>query len=232
MILPKKEEVQRERTEERKTLVDEGIKIARKVDAVRAKLDHEQSTLRLFREESTKKVIAEIDVLIARKKELETDIKVKEAEWEELLLPVDKQWARYVKTEKKKIEDGLAELLKEQQAIELKNQKQDERDAELESKRKTIEAYRLEALSLHNLAEDKERHASTLLDEAQLSARDIRELAQDVLKEAQQLKDRAQMEAQESHIRTEKLNEREQELEERETAVLVKELLEYSPVKK
>ena len=232
MILPKLSDVNRLKTEERKVLVDEGIKIARKVDGVREKLDKEQQALALFRKESVKKVTDEIDVLIARRQALEAQITAQEAYWDELLLPLDRQWILYVKTEKKKIDDGLADLLKEQQAIEAKNQQQDARDLELEKKYRTIEKYRLEALSLHNRAEQKERDATTALDRAQLQARDIRELASDVLTEAQHLKERAQNEAQESHIRTETLNDREKDLEDREQEVLVQKLLYYSPVKK
>lgn len=75
MLLPSAKDVQKERTEERRNLIEEGIKIARKIDTLRDTLGKEERALKQFRDNSMKVVLSEIRVFQDERDSLKKEIK-------------------------------------------------------------------------------------------------------------------------------------------------------------
>lgn len=75
MLLPSTKDVQKERTEERRNLIDEGIKIARKIDSLRDTLGKEERALKQFRDNSMSIVLKEIRVLQDERDSLKAQVK-------------------------------------------------------------------------------------------------------------------------------------------------------------
>jgi predicted transcriptional regulator len=64
MLLPKKVDVEKKLTFERKIAIDEGVKIAKRVNKVREELSEGEAELARFRQESMKAILEELDPLI------------------------------------------------------------------------------------------------------------------------------------------------------------------------
>lgn len=78
MSLPKllkKEDIQQDYALERKLQIDEGMKLATKIDTLRKTLATEEERLRIFRESTLKAIQAEIDPLILKKQQLEQEVR-------------------------------------------------------------------------------------------------------------------------------------------------------------
>lgn len=75
MKLLKKEDIQQDYALERKLQIDEGMKLANRIDGLRKTLAAEEQRLKTFREGTLKAIHAEIAPLILQKQELEKEIK-------------------------------------------------------------------------------------------------------------------------------------------------------------
>lgn len=94
MKLLDKQEVNRLKGVERKLEVDEGVKLAKKVDALRELAAKEQTNLTKFRESSLAVVKAEIDDAIKQRDALRENIEVLTRQQAELRIPLDSEWKR------------------------------------------------------------------------------------------------------------------------------------------
>lgn len=92
MRLQDKKTISRDVASQKKKQIDEGIAIAKKVDALRETVSQEEQRLERFRKESVVAVQKEIDVLIVHKNSLIEDIKSLEKEKKRLLIPLDAEW--------------------------------------------------------------------------------------------------------------------------------------------
>lgn len=92
MILPKKQDLDKAKNEERKKMIDEGIMLATKVDKLRATSADEEKRLKEWREGSIKQVQLEIAEQIVNKNSLLGEIQTLEGRRQELLKPLDKEW--------------------------------------------------------------------------------------------------------------------------------------------
>lgn len=90
-LLPKNE-VQGARALDRHREIEEGKKLATRVDDLRQLEAIEKANLLKFREESLKRVKAEIEALVLEKTSLENEIEAKKVERSRLLIPLDKEW--------------------------------------------------------------------------------------------------------------------------------------------
>lgn len=114
-LLPKSEMAQR-KNDARKQEIDEGIRIAKRVDAVRETLLNEEQSLEKFRRETValihQQIIDERKVL----KSLQAKVKNLTVKREQLLIPLDKEWAE-IQQVKEQIESEQKEIEKSWLAI-------------------------------------------------------------------------------------------------------------------
>lgn len=89
--------------EERRVDIDNGIKLARKVDTLRETIQKEEQKLELFKTSTVKIVQEEIDLKIKEKEKLEKDIISLDEKRKDLLKPLDEEWDK-VNEEKKLVE--------------------------------------------------------------------------------------------------------------------------------
>ena len=106
MRLLKKSEVTQKKAQARKQEIDEGVKIAQKVDAVRNTLAEEEANLDKFRTESVKNIKAELAPLEEKRDGLKKEVQELERTREQLLIPLTEEWEE-VETAKKQIEKQL-----------------------------------------------------------------------------------------------------------------------------
>lgn len=79
MKLLKKEDIQQDYALERKLQIDEGMRLAHKIDSLRKSYVEEEQKLKIFREESLRAILAEINPLILKRQKLEAEIKALQA---------------------------------------------------------------------------------------------------------------------------------------------------------
>lgn len=87
-----KGEVNAARANERRTDIDQGLALARKVDSLRETASREETNLNMFRTETFKIVQKEVDDLILRKEGLQYEIGVLERQSMNLNRPFDEEW--------------------------------------------------------------------------------------------------------------------------------------------
>ncbi len=103
--------VNTEVAQQKKQQIDQGIAIAKKVDAVRTTLQEEEMNLEMFRQESIARVKREIDAKIAERDELEQDIAKRREERIRLEAPIDlKEAWDEVKVDKRNISEWQERL--------------------------------------------------------------------------------------------------------------------------
>lgn len=88
MKLLKKSEVQQIKAKERQKEVEEGLKLARRVDSLREIAAEEEKSLALYREKSISRIQEAINELIESKHSLQGEVEVLERQREEALAPL------------------------------------------------------------------------------------------------------------------------------------------------
>jgi uncharacterized protein YoxC len=151
MKLPTKSQVQVELARERKAQIDEGVRIAQKVDSLR-------NTLSSLEKQHNEFINSMETGLKAKVKPLEEEIKAKKAELvvledrkRELSKPLDEEWKK-VKEEKIKLEQKEKEF--------------DEKFAQVESKREFLEKKALELKDIQSRIRTQERELAKVYSEA------------------------------------------------------------------
>lgn len=94
MRLLDKKEIATKHAAQKKIEIEEGIKIARKVDALRETASKEEARLSKFRTETTKQVQSEIDALIIDRALLKDEVETLCSEKKNLSIPLDAQWEK------------------------------------------------------------------------------------------------------------------------------------------
>lgn len=94
---------------ERKKEIDEGLKLAKKVDALRELTAKEQANIEKFREQTLKEVKNEITDLISQRGVLDTDVKRLQEERQRLLVPLTNEWLE-VSNLKEQLNDKKEEI--------------------------------------------------------------------------------------------------------------------------
>lgn len=110
MKLLSKLDVTRAKVNERKIDIEEGAKLARKIDTLRETSSREQDNLKKFKDESVKELHKEVLSKQAEIEELNRIIEVKKKVKEELEKPLTDEW--------QKINDAIAELEKKRKQVE------------------------------------------------------------------------------------------------------------------
>lgn len=117
MRLLSKNEIVVGKAAEKRMEIDEGLKLARKVDALRETALKEEASLNKFRDGSVSNVKEEIALLIDKKAKLEDEIKRLLAERVELLKPLDREWDK-LNAKIKEVEDTKTMLAKKQAELD------------------------------------------------------------------------------------------------------------------
>lgn len=173
MRLVDKKQVAADTATQRKKDIDEGIKLASKVDILRETVVTEEGNLRRFREETTKAIQKEIDDLVHVKDTLKGEISVLERRKAEAMIPLDAEW--------EKLRQGQQKLLTDTQAWGEKSDILKERQNAVERGEKEVEIDKERAKDLTHRAAQSLAQADETLKEARESAADIRNKAQIVL---------------------------------------------------
>lgn len=109
MKLLSKQETQTAKASDRKREIDEGVKLAKKVDALRELAATEQANLIKFRNGNLKKIHEEIDNAITERDVLLQEVSMLEDKKKALLAPLDAEWNQ-VKIQKESIEEAKSAL--------------------------------------------------------------------------------------------------------------------------
>lgn len=92
MKLLDKKTITTQKSAERKLEIDEGAKLARKIDTLRETAAGEESRLAKFRDESLKRIKEEINLLIGQRDSIQEEIDVLELQKKYLQEPLDQAW--------------------------------------------------------------------------------------------------------------------------------------------
>lgn len=168
-LLPKPD-LARERANERKTEIDQGLALARKVDALRETSATEEAKLARFRAETLESIRNDMNDLSGAKRALEGQISGLEARRAELLKPLDSEWAE--------VREKESELTR--YALELQERldylREGEKDLQVRIEQASYEEKRIsdrrgETVRLLAQAEEnKQKSAQILAESSRLSA--------------------------------------------------------------
>lgn len=159
MRLLSKIEVSRQKSDERKLEIDEGVKLASKVDKLRETAASEASNLQKFRTESLKKIKDEIDVLLIQKDDLQGQI-VSLTEQKRLLrVPLDAEWEE-LKHKLLSVEEIKGELWERESFIT-------DNEQEIDARIKKLDLEAIKVSEKNQIVTEKLEHAVEILDSAQ-----------------------------------------------------------------
>ncbi len=144
MQLLEKRQIDGLKAKERQQEIQEGKKLAEKVDALRELASREQTNLSKFTEESVAHLKAEIGTLIDDKEALKTEIRELELQKSIAQVPLDNKWAEFHEKQSELESLGI-ELHEKQRQITQKEAEADKRlrDLSVESSRVSDEHARI-----------------------------------------------------------------------------------------
>lgn len=234
-VLPRREAISLEQKEQER-MVQQGTKAARDVEAFREMRAQEEKNLNVFRENALGAVKDEIAKLTGELEGVQLAHAQEKREWEDFIKskhePYDKQWALYMKVEKGKIEEEKSRLESESNSLDAQKRQVDLNAERIKENGVALKQEKVKLIQLQRLAEQDREEAVETLQEAKAQSEEILEVARIREKESLDLQAQTTLEQTRVERRNEELNQKEALLEERETQVLMKELLYYSPVKK
>lgn len=171
MILPKKIDIDKAKSQEKKMQVDEGLILARRVDELRSMRVQMEKNFEVWRVGTSKTIQDDIDGLLAYRDGIYVEIVKAKKDRDELMKPLDEEWARvnkegeglikdknelFLDTERLKIKEVVLEKEKTKISEAIKKAKQNEKDTEKAKQ---------SATSLNELAQGKYEEASRERDE-------------------------------------------------------------------
>lgn len=199
-LLPKSE-IDRLKAVEKKAEIDEGLKLARKIDNLREVRAAEEAALETFRRETLTNINEEISQKVTERDTLKAEVTGLEKRKKEAQEPLDNEWV--------KVSDTKAELDRRGEGLDARESILQSRETELNARERFITKVNL-------TASGREERAIELLKEAEQNKKDTK-LA---LEEAQKTKEVAEAHRKEVE---ESLVKREQAVSSREEGVKLKE---------
>lgn len=158
-LLPSKKNIDKAKAQERKLQIDTGLNLAKSVDNLRSQLLIEKQNLLNFRETSLKQTQVEIDALLEDKANLlKWNTEARKIR-EELLKPLDEEWAEINKVK--------AQQIQEKQNIFLLREQQKEEKAEIDKEKEEIKKIATKIGEQHNETEKAKDETISLKDMAQ-----------------------------------------------------------------
>jgi len=183
MKLLTKSEQSKAKALEKNREIQEGLKLAKRVDALREISAQEDKALKEFRKNSLAEISKEISKEASKKEELEKEVKELEDRKTEALKPLDLEWDK-VKVAKEELTRKEATLLNgiegykaEYEEINRRNKDISNKEAHLatvadiahdkhDEAEKLLKSAREQALASKKVSEETEREAKTLINNA------------------------------------------------------------------
>lgn len=159
MKLLQKSTITNQKNAERKLEIDEGLALARRIDALRETSAKEETNLLTYRATALKQVQNEIGVLVKQKEDLQEEIKRQEEHRKELLKPLDKEWEQIYEKKLQIDKDSNANILlvfqlkEEEQQLEERKNEISKIVIDINKKEKEIDKLKGEIVSLKELAQ-------------------------------------------------------------------------------
>lgn len=172
MRLLDKNTVVRQQAQEHKLEIDEGLKLAQKIDLLRKTASEEEKKLADFRIGSLTAIQNELKPLNDKKASLENDVKDLEKKREKLKEPLDNEWAR-LEDEKKNLEKDKEELTRKVSNFLQEAVKQDKRDKAIKVEEERLEEIRIQANKMAVSALSDRDIAKELLNKAKAEAEEV-----------------------------------------------------------
>lgn len=176
MQLLSKNQIQRESSEERRRQIEEGAKLARKVDELRQAQFTEQVNLQKFKEGTLEQLSKEIGALTEQKNKLKDEVYSLTLRKAELLVPLDEEWIKVTNksNELKQIENSLQEatykLKVKESEIENKAKEIATEDSRIKDSKELTQKHLIEAENLMEQSKqglsNAEKEANRLINEA------------------------------------------------------------------
>lgn len=158
-------EIDARKSEDKRFTLEEGLRIAKKIDEVRSTLFQEESNLKKFREETTKIVQAEIDKLIGQRDTLQYEVDVLNRQNLNLKKPFDEEW----------------EMIKMMRVNELDEKLYNVESREKELNKKLLDfSYKEKSLQdAETRILDQDNRSTKALEEARLKEKEAQDLLND-----------------------------------------------------
>lgn len=199
-LLPKSE-IDKRKSEEQRTAIQEGLKVAERVDLLRETLASEETAFENYRTDTLKNIQKDIQNKQEEKDVLETEIIQLRKERKELLIPLDFKW-----NEISELEIKLKEKASALDIVE----------AELAEKSVTLMARQRDVEINEDKAEDLKRFAGTMFTQAEAQVSKARE-------ESATMRNKAQAELSLVELQQIEVKKKENDLSFRETSLKDKE---------
>lgn len=210
-ILPKQQDILKQKNDERKRDIDEGVKLASAVDALREQLQTEKKNLIDWREANIRKVHEEIAEQTEARDKLKRENEEARNTRNELLKPLNKEWAEVNRTKAQLIEEKQEIYLSgEQLKIAEQKLKTQEYDisiivSKVKRNEEETEKIKSEAISLKEMAQRE-------YEIAQDERRTQTEAMEKALLEVSQRKNEYEVALQTIEVREQEVHEKEAEL--------------------
>jgi len=213
---------------EKKQLIETGLKLARSVDALRETKVEEEGRLDTFRKETIKVVQQEIDQFIAKRESLREEVRKAEEELKVLKLPLNPEWEK-IKEAYLKYHESVEALESAKETVARQLGENAMKMDELQWERKKLDKLKL-------TTEENYGNSKLLLENAREESAKQRNLAQAVLSSAE-LREQIiiQRESdfyQERDKERARLKEWEIELNKRDQETVMEQLIRSSPITK
>lgn len=215
MKLLEKNEIQQKKNAERRMEIEEGAKLARKVDNLRETAASEEARLSKFRDANLKKIKEEIDSLISKRDALTGEVERLTEEKRKFQIPLDKEWEK-VREDAEKLKTLSGELEDKQIILSQTAKELDDKKRELEIEESRVNDLKLRTKESLRKAEEKLRQSVETLKEADDKKKEADEYEE---WKKQELSNREALVAtreRDTDIRSENLVQRENELNNRE----------------
>lgn len=189
MRLLKKSEVTKQKSLERQREVEEGMKLARRVDSLRELQANEEESFSKFREKTVKKINDDIAALAEKRNVLSDEVRLLHLKRTDMLRPIDEERSAIAEAQERinnrehflfKWDESLEkldnDLSKRERGIERKEQQSAAREEFTSLRLKEIEAEKDILRKSLEEAENKKIQAQETLDNAEIIRREAEEL--------------------------------------------------------
>lgn len=177
MKLLEKHEVDQLKARERKQEIDEGAKLAKKIDELRRLEADEKSRITSWRDSSLELVKGEIAEAFKERDTLRSEIQELKKVKERLLLPLDAEWEK-VHAEQHALDSLKSELQEKEEKLALL-------EKDIATKSRSIEVEEVRVENLRNFALQKRTESEAVLTRAKEDVAQMRNNAQTILIEAE-----------------------------------------------
>ena len=214
MRLLKKSEVDQLKASEQRRDVEEGLKLAKRVDDLRETVANEERSLREFRDKTVSIINGEITSKVEERDQLDRDIRQRKSELAELLVPLDAEWVTIAAT-KERLEQRDSLLVRKEALVASQTEETARALSGLKSKEQQMKQKLVECDARIRNAERKEEKADAALVEATRIKRESIEKAKEVAEDLVHRESIVASREESATIKASELNRREAELDER-----------------